>query len=120
MKIKILNLLLAAIFILSGAAKLLALEFELAAFERWGYPLWFMYFTGLVEVFGGVALLVKRISALAAAGLSLVMFGATSTHLMHGEWPMLALASIIMALSLWHAWLGRFEMKKFLNTKQDM
>ena len=47
--VKILIYFLAAIYFLSGAAKLAGLEFEITAFERWGYPLWFMYFTGLAE-----------------------------------------------------------------------
>ena len=42
MKTKALSILLALIFLASGLAKLASLEFELVAFERWGYPIWFM------------------------------------------------------------------------------
>lgn len=107
MKEKAISILLALIFLASGTAKLASLEFELAAFARWGYPLWFMYFTGVIEVVGGVALLVRRVSALASAGLGAMMIGAVATHAMHAEWPMLVLASAIMALAFWRGYAGR-------------
>ena len=107
MKILILNLVIAAIFLLSGGAKLAGLEFEIAAFERWGYPLWFMYLTGALEVLGGVGLWVKRVSALAAACLAALMIGAVATHVLHSEWGMLVAATVIMGLAATRAWLGR-------------
>jgi len=55
MKGKVLPVVLSLVFLASGGAKLAGLEFEIVAFERWGYPLWFMYFTGVVEVAGGVS-----------------------------------------------------------------
>jgi uncharacterized membrane protein YphA (DoxX/SURF4 family) len=109
MKILILNIIIAAIFLLSGGAKLSGLEFEIAAFELWGYPLWFMYMTGILEVSGAIGLLVKRVSALAAACLAALMIGAIATHIIHSEWAMLIAASVIMNLAVMRAWLGRYE-----------
>ena len=91
-KLVILNYLLAAIFLMSGGAKLAGLEFEVSAFERWGYPLWFMYFTGFAEVSGGVALAFDLLKKYAAPALSLLMIGALATHILHQEWPMLVIA----------------------------
>jgi len=93
---KIIQYVLAVVFILSGAAKLLSLPFELAAFERWGYPLAFMYFIGVAEVSGGVALVANILKKWAALGLSLLMLGAVFTHVMHQEWPMLVAALLIL------------------------
>lgn len=107
MKTKMLSILLSLVFLASGGAKLAGLEFEIAAFERWGYPLWFMYIIGLVEVSGGIALLVGRLSALAGASLALMMIGAVATHVIHAEWGMLVAASVILMLSATRAWLGR-------------
>jgi len=76
--------LLSLIFVLSGGAKLAGLEFEIQAFERWGYALWFMYAIGVAELAGGLALWWSRISTWASAGLSLVMVGAVGTHILHG------------------------------------
>ena len=97
---KIITYILALVFLASGAAKLAGLEFEIQAFTRWGYPIEFMYFTGLVEVAGGLALALNILKKYAAAGLSVVMIGAMGTHIMHSEWPMLALATVIFILSV--------------------
>ncbi|HCO01518.1 MULTISPECIES: DoxX family protein [unclassified Methylophaga] len=101
------SLLLAAIFFLTGLAKLAGLEFEIQAFERWGYPLWFIYLVGFIEVSGAVALLFKQVRALAAAGLGLFMIGPVVTHVLHAEWAMLMVALIIMLFSVWIAWQWR-------------
>lgn len=109
MKYTIVSMILAVVFIASGGAKLAGMEFEIAAFERWGYPLWFMYATGLVEVLGGIGLLIKRVAPLAALGLAVMMIGAVATHVLHAEWAMLVLASIILLLAAWRALAGRRE-----------
>lgn len=107
MKIKVLSYLLAIVFLLSGGAKLAGLEFELVAFERWGYPVWFMYFTGAAEVAGGIALAFNVLRKFAAPALAALMVGAIGTHVHHGEWPMLLIAltiftlSVVLSLSLW-------------------
>jgi len=100
---------LATIFLASGGAKLAGLEFEFKAFERWGYPAWFVYVAGSIEVAGAIGLLVRRLSAIAAAGLALFMLGAVWTHLSHQEWAMLALALAITLAAAWLAWSGRHD-----------
>lgn len=98
------NVMLAVIFLLSGAAKLAGLDFEIQAFQRWGYPIWFMYLVGVIEVSGAAVLMIKQLRALAAAGLSLFMTGAIVTHVLHAEWPMMMLALTIMLFAGWVAW----------------
>ena len=97
---KIITTLITLIFVASGSAKLLGLEFELEAFDRWGYPLWFMYFTGVVEVIGGLVIWVKRLRFITSVGLNCVMIGAVATHLLNAEWPMLGVATVILILTL--------------------
>lgn len=111
MKIRVLCILLSLVFLASGSAKLAALDFEVAAFERWGYPVWFMYFTGVVEVAGGIGLLIRRLSALAGACLIPVMLGAVATHIMHAEWGILVLASLILVAVATRAWYGRGDIR---------
>lgn len=106
---KVITFLLAFVFALSGAAKLAGLDFEVQAFVRWGYPLWFMVAVGAAEVAGAAALLTRRLAALAAAALAVLMLGAVWTHLLHAEWGMLAVAVTILALAAWRAWQGRGE-----------
>ncbi|MFN3616693.1 MAG: DoxX family protein [Aquabacterium sp.] len=99
--------LLSLIFVLSGSAKLAGLEFEIQAFDRWGYALWFMYAIGVAEIAGGLALWWSRMSAWASIGLNMLMMGAVGTHILNAEWGMLAIASAIFGLSLWRTWQGR-------------
>lgn len=113
--VKVVTYLLALIFLLSGGAKLAGLEFELRAFERWGYPLWFMYLTGILEVAGGIAILIPRISALVSACLAALMIGAVGTHLIHAEWPMMILATLILLTAAWRAMKGCDEIMALLS-----
>jgi uncharacterized membrane protein YphA (DoxX/SURF4 family) len=111
------SLLLAAIFAASGIAKLLALPFEVEAFARWGYPPVFMIVVGVLEVAGAMGLLVPRLSALASACLAALMLGAIGTHLLHAEWPMLAIATGIAALAGWRAWVGREGIRALMRAR---
>ena len=78
--------LLAALFLFAGAMKF-AMPIE-AMTEQLPLPAWFLYFTGAVEVLGalglvlpGVARVRTGLAPLAAAGLVIVMIGATSLSL---------------------------------------
>jgi uncharacterized membrane protein YphA (DoxX/SURF4 family) len=116
---RILSYILAFIFLASGGAKLLSMSFEIEAFERWGYPIEFMYFTGIVECLGALGLLVPRLSSLASACLSLLMVGAMGTHFVHKEWLMLIVAFLITLAAFWRGWSGRAEIKEILATLKD-
>lgn len=50
-------------------------------FVGWGYPVWFSYVVGALEIGGAVCLLVPGIAVRAALMLSLIMIGATVTLL---------------------------------------
>ncbi|MCZ0752229.1 DoxX family protein [Aeromonas enteropelogenes] len=115
MRIKILNMILSLIFLISGVAKLFCLTFEVAAFERWGYALWFMYLIGTIEVVGGLGLLVNRLSALAAVTLAIMMTGAVITHMNHAEWGMLVASSIILSLTTARGWFGRDDIRALVR-----
>ena len=101
---KLATSLITFIFVVSGGAKLLGLEFEIDAFERWGYPIWFMYLTGVIEVAGGLLIWVKPLRFITSVGLNGVMLGAMATHLVNSEWPMLGVASAIFLLTLTNTW----------------
>ena len=110
MKIKILTTFLSILFLASGVAKVLGLEFETEAFQRWEYPTWFMYMIGFLEVSGAVALMIPKLATLAALALSGVMVGAVFTHLIYAEWVMLLVASIILGLAIWRTYSGRADL----------
>ncbi|PWT98556.1 MAG: DoxX family protein [Terriglobia bacterium] len=72
----VLSVLLALEFLFAGGIKLAANAMVIAMFQTVGLGLWFMYFTGVLEVIGAIALLVPRFGRLGALLLSLVMLGA--------------------------------------------
>ncbi|GAB2651211.1 DoxX family protein [Arenimonas aestuarii] len=115
MKTRALCYLLALVFVLSGAAKLLSLPFETDAFARWGYPLVFMYVIGALELAGAVGLLLPRLSALAGFCLSALMLGAVATHLRHGEWVMVGVALGILLAAFWCGWRQRSDLRRLFG-----
>ncbi|WP_223671053.1 DoxX family protein [Kangiella shandongensis] len=115
MKTKVVVLVLFLVFFLSGIAKLTSLPFEVEAFERWGYPLWFMYLTGFIEIIGAAALLIPRVSAVASLVLAGLMVGAVATHLMHGEWLMLIVATAILVTALYRTCVGREQIRTLIG-----
>lgn len=52
-------------------------------FQSWGYPIWFMFLIGCIELFGALALFVRRTAATAAFLLAAVMLGAVGTLITH-------------------------------------
>ena len=50
---------LTLIFTAAAGMKFAALPFEVAGFERFGYPLWFMYVIGALQLLGAVLLWVR-------------------------------------------------------------
>jgi uncharacterized membrane protein YphA (DoxX/SURF4 family) len=55
------------------------------AFASWGFPVWFQFLVGGIEVLGGVLLLVPPTAIYAAAALAVIMLGAMGTHIVHGD-----------------------------------
>ena len=114
MKIRILSYVLAFIFLASGLAKLLALQFEVEAFSRWGFSISFMYLVGAIEVAGAIGLLISRWSSLVALCLAVFMLGAIGIHIIHKEWPMFAVAVSIAFAACCLAWSGRKNIRQAL------
>ncbi len=73
--------LLAAMFLMAGATKLMGADMHVESFARWGYPDWFRLAIGTVEVTAAVLLVIPATAVLGAALISTVMAGATFTHL---------------------------------------
>src|SRR5487761_2633054 len=71
----LLQILTAAAFLAAGGAKLAGVP------QMVGVGQWFRYVTGLLEVLGGIGLLIPRVTFYAAALLAIVMVGAIISHL---------------------------------------
>jgi uncharacterized membrane protein len=97
-------------FFAVGSAKLLGVPMEVSMFTNWGYPLWFMYATGAVEVLGSIGINVKKVSRYATISLSVVAVGAIATHVFHGEGLVAPIPATILLLSLFGIlYLGKGE-----------
>ena len=102
----ILSGLLAVMFaLLSGLPKLLKPDMAKPMFVHYGYAPWFATFIGVCEVLGGIGLLIPRLAALAAAGLSIIMIGATYTHFSHHEYQhgLIPLVLLVLLIGVGYA-----------------
>ena len=75
-----LRVLLAVEFAGSGLMKLAGVDQMVTLFDDIGAGQWLRIVVGVLEVAGGVGLLVPGVAGLAAAGLAVVMAGAFLTH----------------------------------------
>ncbi|HEY5029352.1 MAG TPA: DoxX family protein [Candidatus Angelobacter sp.] len=92
------SILLAAMFLFSGCFKLLQPAQAKAGFVQYGYAAWFATFIGVCEALGGLGLLLPRLAALAAGGLSIIMAGAVYTHFSHHEYQHGLIPLVLLAL----------------------
>ena len=90
------SLMLAGAFVLAGGLKLVGSPDMIASFAHWGYPIWFMYAVGLLEV-----------TAVAATAIAGVMLGAMGTQVVHGEYGSALIPVALLAMASWLAWTTR-------------
>jgi uncharacterized membrane protein YphA (DoxX/SURF4 family) len=66
---------------------------------------WFMYFVGICEIAGGIGLLVRRLSGLAAVGLSILTLLAAATNIFLPDMPAYALFPLVLSgIFVWIAY----------------
>ena len=96
--------LLALAFAAAGTGKLMGVEMLHLSFANLGLPSWFGYFIGACEIAGAIALFIRPLSGLAAAGLSAIMLGAIYYHLafdpISAAVPAIALALLAAMISV--------------------
>jgi uncharacterized membrane protein YphA (DoxX/SURF4 family) len=76
----IVQFLLALVFFIAGAKKIIGNPDMVRVFAAIGWGQWFRYFTGVIELLGSVMLVLPRLRAFGASLLSCVMLGAILTH----------------------------------------
>lgn len=94
----ILRAALALVFIGAAVMKLSSQPMMVADFDKIGLGQWFRYFTGIVEIIGGLALLVPRVSILGAVLLLAVDLGAfvAQVGVLHLDW----IHTVVLAVML--------------------
>ena len=97
----ILQVLLAAAFLINGALQLANARTYLTTIDKVSVGQWLTYATGGVEVFVAALLLIPRTAALGAAVLALTMIGAVTTHLLvPGGSPAHAIVLLVIAATV--------------------
>ena len=82
----VLEVALAAVFVLAGVSKLLGTEtFVLQAAAMRGFPDWIRIVVGVFEIAGGIALLIPGLTTNAALALAILMIPAAITQYISGE-----------------------------------
>lgn len=111
-----LQFLAAAAFIAAGSAKLAAIPMMVDIFDRIGFGQWLRIFTGIVEITGGLALLISAAAAYGGAVLACTMAVGVMTHLLIiGGNPAPAILLFIMTASI--AYLRRDSFLIFFGIK---
>jgi uncharacterized membrane protein YphA (DoxX/SURF4 family) len=110
----VLRLLSAAAFISAGGAKLAGVPMMVAIFEQIGAGQWFRILTGVVEIVGGIAILLPATAAFGAVLLAVTMVCAVFTHLaLIGGSPLPAI--VLLAITSTVAWLHRRSLSNVLQ-----
>jgi putative oxidoreductase len=100
----------------SGAPKLFGQADAVEGFDLIGAGDWFRILVGVLEVAGGIGLLVPRLSGLAAIGLGLLMIGAayTNAFIVDGHWPV-STPLVLLAVFVLVAWGRRGETRRLFG-----
>jgi len=94
-----LSLLLAAMFLMAGGMKLMGAQMHVDNFARWGYPSWFLYVTGLVEIVAAALIAYRPTRFFGGAILEVTMVGAVVTHVIAAEMMMTVVPGVLLVLS---------------------
>ena len=99
----LLKVLLAALFIFTGGAKLVGFPTMVDVFERVGLGQWFRYFTALLELGGAALLLWPSTTAFGALVLTIVSAGAFVAQLLvlHEDIAHTIVVALILGTIVW-------------------
>jgi uncharacterized membrane protein YphA (DoxX/SURF4 family) len=100
-KFQIIAYILGALHLIFGATKLMGQADLTKEFtELWHFPLWFMYFVGVAQVFGGIALFTPKLRMPASLAMALIMIGAIITTIISGQWVNVIICAIVLTMCL--------------------
>lgn len=105
----VLQILMAAQFMLAGSVKLAGVASMVAMFDTIGFGQWFRYVTGAIEVGSAILLLIPALAAFGAVLLACTMIGATIAHLtVLDSSPLPVIVLFLLVSSI--AWLRRDQL----------
>ena len=102
----VLRVLVAAVFLAAGIMKLVGAPMLVAEFDLVGLGQWFRIVTGILEIGGGILVLVPALSALGAAVLLLVDVGAfiAQATRLHGDVIHTLVLIVATGVLAWLTW----------------
>jgi DoxX-like family len=98
---------LAAFFTLGAVINVLALGTTADEYQRWGYPDWFHFVTGALELATAILLAVTATRWLGAGLGGAVMVAAAATVIAHGEYVRAAPPVVVLVLLSIVGWTAR-------------
>jgi uncharacterized membrane protein YphA (DoxX/SURF4 family) len=115
----VLQILLGVFFVVASAApKFWGDPYAVQIFTEIGAGQWLRYFVGVVELAGGIGLMVPRLAGPAAVGLMALMVGAAYTQaVVLGEPVMVTTPAIIFVLAAVIAWGRRASIADWLPNR---
>lgn len=92
-------------FMVGAGMKLFSMPHMIELFDHIGAGQWLRYFVGFCELAGGIGLLIKPISGIAAIALAALMVGALYTNVVLIDESLAPLAWLILMLVIaWGRW----------------
>lgn len=100
-KFQIIAYMLGVAHLVFGVTKLVGIPSMIQEFtEIWNFPMWFMYFVGVAQVLGGLALFTRQLRMPASLAMALVMIGAIATAIVSAQIPNVIICLIVLILCL--------------------
>lgn len=96
---------LAAFFTVGGFLNIFASSTILEDYHRWGYPDWFHYLTGMLELTSAALLILPFTRLVGSALATAVMGAAAATVALHAEYTHAIPPLIVMVLACLNGWL---------------
>ena len=100
---------LALMFLMAGGSKLVGVPAMVSLFDALGLGQWFRYVTGIIELTGGIALLIPSAAVFGAMLLIPTMLGAVAANLFLGQSPAAPLVLLLVAAAV--AWTRRNQLQ---------
>lgn len=98
----------------AGWAKVADTEMIVHNFSKWGYPHWFRYLIGILEIVSSILLLIPKTRVYGASVIGTLMVGAVWTHIAAAEYHMTPVPGLLLALSAILLYNDRAVVQKWL------
>ena len=95
-----LMLIVILVFMTTGILKLMSSPQEVAVFVAWGYPLWLMYLTGMLNIIFAIGLCVKKVSHISTIFLMALLATAIISNLLDHQPHLMSVPAFILFSAL--------------------